>query len=116
MPYEVVLESTGNMLYEIILATGAVAGAITAIMALLIVIFKPIRRYLQRVFGTNKAQLALMRSEITSIYYKYLPSKSLPIYVRENLIMLNSVYVEAGGNCYIKTIFNDMMAWDVVST
>jgi hypothetical protein len=100
---------------EIILGAGAIAGATTAIIIALVMIIKPIRKRLYRAFGTNKAQLALLRNEITAIYYEHLPQKVLPAYVRRNLIMLNEAYVEVGGNCYVAVIFKDMMGWEVSS-
>ena len=100
-------------LVEIILGAGAIAGATTAIIVALVLIIKPIRKCLLKAFGTNKAQLAILRSDITYIYYKFLPNRTLPTYIRENLILLNEAYVEAGGNSYINAIVKDMMSWDI---
>ena len=70
---------------------------------------------LSRAFGSNKAQLAMLRNDVTTIYYKYLPTKTLPTYVRENLILLHEAYTGAGGNSYVCTIFKDMLGWEVSS-
>ena len=94
---------------------GGVAGAITAILACFILIFKPTRKALSKAFGSNKAQLAMLRNDITGIYYTYLPTKILPTYVRENLVLLHEAYVESGGNSYICIIVKDMLTWEVSS-
>jgi hypothetical protein len=90
-----------------------IIGTIVALMAGLIAICKPIRKGLFKAFGSNKAQLALLRNDITNIYYKYLPIKTLPTYVRENLTLLHDAYVDRGGNSYVCQIFKDMMTWEV---
>lgn len=100
---------------EGIKSIGGVAGAVTATIACAAFFIKPIRKALSRAFGSNKAQLAMLRNDITSIYYKYLPTKTLPTYVRENLILLHEAYTESGGNSYVCTIYKDMLKWDVSS-
>lgn len=102
--------------FEGVKYVGGIAGALTAIIACSALFFKPIRKGLVKAFGSNKAQLAMLRNDITNIYYKYLPTKTLPVYVRENLVYLNTAYVELGGNSYVCTIVKDMLTWDVSST
>ena len=99
--------------FEGITYIGGIAGALTAIIACSILLVKPIRKLLSKTFGSNKVQLAMLRSDITHYYYEYLPAKTLPTYVKENLILLHEVYVSGGGNSYVCQIFKDMMTWDV---
>jgi hypothetical protein len=92
---------------------GSGAGAVTAIVACAAVLIKPFRSALTRILGINKAQQAMLRTDITNIYYTYLSKKELPVYVKENLILLNDAYVAAGGNSFVCAIVRDMMAWEV---
>ena len=84
------------------------------IAACSITIVKPVKKALARVSGANKVQLAILRNSITTTYYEYLHTKKLPIYIRENLILLNEAYVESGGDHYIDMIMNDMLQWEIL--
>lgn len=55
------------------------------------------------------AVMALLRNEITGIYYKNLESKKLKSYEKENMTRLYDAYTGLGGNSYIKTLVDDEM-------
>lgn len=58
----------------------------------------------------------LLRKDITTIYYKHLPYKRLPRYVREQLSKLYEDYKRQNGNSFIDEIYAIMKTWDVVET
>lgn len=58
----------------------------------------------------------VLRREITKIYYKYLPYKKLPRYLKEELFVLYQDYKEQGGNSFITEIYEEMKTWAVVQT
>ncbi len=95
---------------------GGVAGAATAVIAFFSLVIKPIRKKFFGAFGSRKAQLAMLRNDITTIYYKHLVTKSLPTYARENLILLYEAYVGLGGNSYVCEVYKDMLTWEVAVT
>lgn len=58
----------------------------------------------------------LLRKEMTSIYYKYLPYKKILQYDKECFIKLYHNYIAQGGNSYITDIYNELKDWEVVLT
>jgi ribosomal protein L10 len=102
------------MIFEYIKLIGGVFSSIIAIIAGVALFLNPVRNVLRRYFTENKAQLAMLRNNITEIYYEYLESESLPVYIKENLVLLNNAYVESGGNAYIQSIVKDMLTWEVL--
>ena len=57
----------------------------------------------------------MLRKEITRIYYKYLPFKALPRYVKEELVTMYNDYKAQNGNSFVKDIFEEMKLWDTVN-
>lgn len=57
----------------------------------------------------NRATRAALGNTIKHIYYKYLPTKTLPIHEIEALYMIHTAYKEEGGNSFVDGIFNEMM-------
>ena len=58
---------------------------------------------------SNRASRAALGNTIKHIYYKYLPSKRLPIHEIESLHMIHRTYKEEGGNSFVDAIFDEMM-------
>ena len=50
---------------------------------------------------------------ITQMYYDYLDERTLPIYIRENLVHLYEEYEKKHGNSYVKQIYTEMLDWDI---
>lgn len=63
----------------------------------------------------NRTKLALLRSEITNIYYKYLEVGTIPVYALENLTMVYKAYKDEGGNSFVDEIYKSMLDWKVVN-
>ena len=62
---------------------------------------------------SNRASRAALGNTIKHIYYKYLPSKCLPIHEIEALHMIHKTYKEEGGNSFVDAIFDEMMTeWE----
>lgn len=58
----------------------------------------------------------MLRKEITKIYYKYLPYKALPRFVKEELVTMYTDYRQQNGNSYVEEIFEEMRLWNTVNT
>jgi len=58
---------------------------------------------------SNRASRAALGNTIKHIYYKYLPSRRLPVHEIEALHMIHTTYKEEGGNSFVDAIFNEMM-------
>lgn len=125
---------------EIITTIGGIAGSVLVILNLAVFLIKPLRNWvinvitrknrekeqdekLNEILETVKtiakhtevqdlALQRLFRNAITDIYYEYKSEKCLPEYMRENLTSLYDSYTKLNGNCYVKTIYEDMLSWD----
>jgi len=100
---------------EIILTIGSVCSAIIMISGVLGLCSKRVRASVAKRFERrkDKTSLAMLRNDITGIYYKYLAAKVIPTYARENLIMLYDAYKDEDGNSYVDRIYKDMLKWEV---
>lgn len=61
----------------------------------------------------DKADICVLRNMITQMYYDYLDERTLPIYIRENLVHLYEEYEKKHGNSYVKQIYTEMLDWDI---
>lgn len=59
------------------------------------------------------AQQALLRHEITDLYYKHLEDKKLAAYEKEDMIKMSKAYDKNHGNSYVQTIVKEMEQWDI---
>ena len=90
------------------------ASDISCIIALALLLIKPIR---EKLFGEAKIRegyKCLLRSEIVRIYYRHLEQKEMHQYEYENMCYCYKAYKEMGGNSFVDHIFEDMQDWTVV--
>lgn len=115
---------------EMIKLVGAAAGAILSIIALITALSKKPKQWLintvkeatkdefEKIHNfiekTETTDLNTLRHEITLIYEKYRDKKEIPMRLRENLCILYEDYSKRGGNSYVKTIYEEMMDWNVI--
>lgn len=90
------------------------AGDVTAILALLALIIKPIRQRLLGDATVREGQKCLLRSQIVSTYYRHLKEKTLRQYEYENLSYCFQAYKALGGNSFAEHIYNEMQDWTVL--
>lgn len=64
----------------------------------------------------KRAQLCLLRNEITKVYFFYLSMQELPAYERQNMIRMNEAYIQLEGNSYVSLIVSDMLSWPVTDS
>lgn len=104
---------------NIITTIGGIASSVMAVVALAILLIKPVRNRVRRsiesdsVFKQNtlEAFKCLIRHSITSIYYQYRDQKQIPEYEYQNLIALIDKYNLFNGNTYVKDIVQIMHTW-----
>ena len=90
------------------------ASDVTSIVALVIMLVKPIR---ERIFGSSvikEGQKCLLRSEIVRTYYRHLNQKEMRQYEYENLCLCYNAYTQLGGNSFVTHIYEEMQEWTVV--
>lgn len=56
---------------------------------------------------------AMLRHEITDLYYKHLVDKRLAAYEKEDMLKMANAYEKNHGNSYVQTIVSEMKEWDL---
>lgn len=92
-----------------------IAGEITGIIALFILVVKPIREKILGASEIREGQKALLRDRMSSTYYKHLDDKRMRQYEYENFMSLYKSYKAMGGNSFIDHIKLEVDEWEVVS-
>lgn len=64
----------------------------------------------------NKALLYLLQNQLTNTFYVYNELGEITDYVLKNWINSFKIYKQLGGNDYVDTLKEKMMAWKVVKT
>lgn len=64
----------------------------------------------------NLALKALLRSQLTNIYFVYSELKQIPDYAYQNFLELLEVYEGLDGNGFIHSIAKKMETWEIVKT
>ena len=62
----------------------------------------------------DEALRAMLRNNITSMYYKHVDIKTLREYEFEEMIQEAEVYFKLGGNSYVRELYEKMCEWDVI--
>lgn len=115
----------------IISTIGGICGALVTIMGFLTLLLKKPKEWIKKIaldthnehmdetiellkkINSNleeqkKTDLALLRHEITSLYFKYKENKEIPSCAKQDWISMYERYLLLGGNSYIKTITDIM--------
>ena len=91
-----------------------IASDVTSVVALVIMLVKPVR---ERIFSSSivkDGQKCLLRSEIVRTYYRHLNQKEMRQYEYENLCLCYNAYTKLGGNSFVTHIYEEMQEWTVV--
>ena len=64
----------------------------------------------------NIALQALLKSQLTNIYFVYNEMKQIPDYAYQNFLDMLKVYESLDGNGFIHTIAKKMETWDISKT
>lgn len=126
---------TLQRLYEIFQNVGAIAGICVSIAGFLTLVLKAPKEKIGRLIRAqaeaaneqiredlrnlqrsseerDKVDLALLRHNITRIYFTYKEKKEIPHFEKENVLSLFEQYEKLGGNSYIKSIVVEMKSWE----
>lgn len=98
---------------KVLLIVAEVCGAISAIIALVVLSIKPLR---ERVLGMKKVmdgQKCLLRADMLRTYYKHKDSEKIRQYEYENFLTTYDAYKALGGNSFIEHIYNEVTEWEV---
>lgn len=64
----------------------------------------------------NMALQALLKSQLTNIYFVYSEIKAIPDYAYQNFLDLLKVYEDLDGDGFIHSIAKKMEAWEITKT
>ena len=64
----------------------------------------------------NVALQALLKSQLTNVYFVYSELKQIPDYAYQNFLDMLKVYESLGGNGFIHSIARKMETWEIVKT
>lgn len=99
---------------EIVLVITQIASCITALVAALSVLIKPIRERLFQSKRSIEGEKCLLRSEMLRIYYKNLDSRVIHQFEMENFLKLYEAYKALGGNSFIEEVHEEVSKWTII--
>lgn len=100
---------------EQLLATAEVAGAITGILALIVLLCKPLREGIFGLRDIRDGQRCLLRNEMTKIYYRHREERKIRQFEYENFDFLYKAYKRLKGNSFVDHIRKEVEEWEVIS-
>ena len=98
-----------------LLTAAQVAGAITGIVAALVLLIKPLRELVTNDKRNRDGIKCLLRSDMLHTYYKHHEDKTIRQYEYENFVQLYKAYKALKGNSFIDKIAEEVKEWEVVS-
>ena len=93
----------------------SVCSGIGSIVALLVLLIKPVR---ERVLGLNdirEGQKCQLRADMLRTYYKHKDTDKIRQYEYENFLYEYKAYKALGGNSFIERIKREVDTWEVVT-
>ena len=99
---------------NILVIAAEVCGAISAIVALAVLLIKPFR---ERVLGNKKiieGQKCLLRADMVRIYYKFCDEGEIKEFEYKNFMTEYAAYKALGGNSFADHLKAEVEDWKVV--
>lgn len=93
----------------------ALVSGISSIIALLVLLVKPIR---EKLLGTKQVREGLrcmLRSDMLRVYYKHREDDRIRQHEKEAFILEYSAYKALGGNSFIDDVCAEVRKWEVVT-
>lgn len=100
---------------EKLLLVAEIAGAITGIIALVVLLCKPLREWLFGLRDIRDGQRCLLRNEMTKIYYRHREERKIRQFEYENFDFLYKAYKRLKGNSFVDHIRKEIEEWEVIS-
>ena len=92
-----------------------VCSGIGSILALIVLLIKPIREKLLVLHDIRDGQKCQLRSDMLRTYYKHKDTKQIRQYEYENFFYEYEAYVALKGNSFVEKIKNEIKTWEVLS-
>lgn len=91
-----------------------ICTGVTAILALIVILVKPLRNRFFDFTSIREGQKCLLRSDMLRTYYKHLDDEKIRQYEYENFMHDYAAYKSMGGNSFIDHIKKEVDSWSVV--
>lgn len=96
-----------------------IAGYITGIFALIMLVVTPLRKKIAFVLGTKRAETeaikCLLRKNMLNLYFRNKDSKTIRQYELEEFLLEYKAYKALGGNSFIDEIYKEVIKFEVVT-
>lgn len=100
---------------EILVSLADICSRIGSIIALVVLLVKPIRNKVLGIKNIEDGHKCILRSDMLHVYYKNRELDKLRQYEMENFIMEYKAYKALGGNSFIDNIYKEVCTWEVVT-
>lgn len=100
---------------KVLLIAAEICGAISVIVALLVLLIKPLREKALGIKQMKEGQKCLLRSDMLRTYYRHKESCEIRQYEYENFLTTYTAYKALGGNSFIERIYEEVIHWKVES-
>ena len=94
-----------------LLLIAEVAGAVTAIVAAVAVIWA-VMKWAKRI---TDGALCQLRSDMLRTYYRHRETETIRQYEYENFVLLYEAYKSLKGNSFIDKIYKEVQTWEVIT-
>lgn len=91
----------------------SVCSGIGSIIALLVLLIKPIREQVLGLNDIREGQKCQLRSDMLHTYYKHKDTDRIRQYEYENFLYEYKAYKALGGNSFIERIKREVDTWEV---
>lgn len=92
----------------------SICSGIAAILALAIMLIRPLRNKFFDFTAIREGQKCLLRSDMLRTYYKHTEDETIRQHEYENFLYDYAAYKALGGNSFIERVKKEVDTWDVV--
>lgn len=93
----------------------AVCSGISSIVAVVVLLVKPLRERVLGMRQINDGMRCILRSEMLSTYYNRKEDLTIRQHEKENFMLQYAAYKALGGNSFIDDICREVRKWEVVT-
>lgn len=100
---------------QILKIAAEVCGSLSAIIALAVLLIKPLRKWVFGMKQIEDGQKCLLRTEMLRTYYEHRDEGEIRQYKYENFLTTYKAYKALGGNSFIEHIHEEVTGWKILS-
>lgn len=92
----------------------SICSGVAAILALSVMLVKPLRNRFFDFTSIREGQKCLLRSDMLRTYYKHLEDEKIRQHEYENFMYDYAAYKALGGNSFIEHVKKEVDSWSVI--